>query len=198
VKKHAAWLSPSREADRHQQSRRTVVSLRARAQKASDLILPRRQNEVDGIDDVVCAPCRPGRRRRQADAASRRTRTLLSFQGPMPGRWTTKRPPLTQEASDSTGYERGRIRIERRGSRSRRAFIASLSGGRGSVARAFGVSRSAALRCVMKASFLACEASQARTLRAPLLGGIRADRGRRTCAARRTPGTWRALRLKRH
>ena len=57
--------------------------------KASVLIPPGRWDEVDGIDDVVhrrrSRPKPDGRaddRRRR----SRRTRTLLSFQGPVPGR----------------------------------------------------------------------------------------------------------------
>jgi hypothetical protein len=90
VKKQAAW-----------RTRRTVVSLRAlttsfragpkaRTQRdaAQRRQFPSRRDgrtSNDGIDDILSCPAgRTGRDRR--DIASRRTRTLLSFQGPMPGR----------------------------------------------------------------------------------------------------------------
>src|SRR5262249_716293 len=85
---------------------RTRVFLRARTRRSANAerLAQRRQFSShregrtihDGIDDVV-RRC-PADRTQSDDDASRRTRTLLSFQGPVPGEErATKRPPLTRE-----------------------------------------------------------------------------------------------------
>jgi hypothetical protein len=81
-----------------------LVSRSAKAERRSKGVSPRRHREVEArltVNDVS----RPGRRtgRSRRDVASRRTRTLLSFQGPMPreggqrkGLRSRKRPPIRQ------------------------------------------------------------------------------------------------------
>src|SRR6476620_749422 len=108
--------------------------------KASVLVPPGRRDDNDGISRRRST--RPANRHDRTTTLSRRTRTLLSFQGPMPGRAGNEK---------ASAHARGLL-IERATKKvvsessegapvSRRAFLAYLSGGRGSLPAARGVSR---------------------------------------------------------
>ena len=99
-----------------------VVSLRE-AERRSKGVSPRRHPKVEARltgNDVSLLRRQAGRARH--DVGSRRTRTLLSFQGPMPWRAGNEKASARARGLQIDGLRKGRIRIERR-----RSWIAGLS-----------------------------------------------------------------------